>query len=277
MTTENSRLGDQRKTLEDMLFGMTTPIYINYASTVTGSGFFFKESPHSNKRRKIFEDIWLVTNRHVLFGNDLSRPGKLLEIRFKTRKKLLNGLPSWNILKIDRKELKRRIRVSSYIDEDVAVVKITDKVTEHHPDIDRGYGFFAVGEALLPEKAPVSWPPVEAGDDVIVVGYPHGQFDEQNLFPIVKSGCIATKWGAYVNGSRHFLLDRKLFPGSSGSVVITKPTILGSILTKQFLFLGVYEGEYNINYFSTAGKVWYGSLVSDIISKGVVVDSSTTK
>jgi hypothetical protein len=165
-------------------------------------------------------------------------------------------------LKIDGKELKERIMVSSSIDEDVAVVKITDKVKEYHPDLDRGYGFHAVSEALLPEKSPVSWPPVEAGDDVITVGYPHGLFDEQNLFPTVLSGCIATKWGALA--SRHFLLDRALFSGSSGSIVITKPTIIGSIVTKQFLFLGVYEG-----YFHMTGKVWHGSLVTDIISKGV--------
>ena len=44
-----------------------------------------------------------------------------------------------------------------------------------------------------------------------------------NLFPIVKSGIIASRWKTGFKGKPYFLIDAKLFPGSSGSVVITKP------------------------------------------------------
>jgi hypothetical protein len=266
MTTENSSLDYQEKTLEDMLFAISTPLYVNNMSDITGSGFFFFESPKSNRKEKKYEDIWLVTNWHVLFGTDSSRPQKLSEIKFRTRRKTPSGSPSWNNLVIYSEDLKKRIRISRDTNEDVAVVKVTDKIEKVHPDIDQGYGFFAVSRTLLPDKSAVF---AEVGDDVIVVGYPQGIYDEENLFPIVRSSCIATRWGAYVNGFRYFLLDRKHHPGSSGSIVITKPITTETSTTKQFLFLGIYEGELFRNTWPTdTGKVWYGSFVNDIINNG---------
>lgn len=87
MATEDSISDYQEKTLEDMLFAITSPLYVNNTSDMTGSGFFFFESPKRNKKEKEkkYEDIWLVTNSHVLFGTDLTRPGRLSEIRFRTK------------------------------------------------------------------------------------------------------------------------------------------------------------------------------------------------
>ena len=91
---------------------------------------------------------------------------------------------------------------------------------------------------------------VEASSDVLIAGYPKGFYDHINLFPIVKSGIIASRWGAGFQGQPYFLIDAKLFPGSSGSVVISKPIDLvvkdGQVMLaseKQFAFLGVYSGE----------------------------------
>ncbi|MDX1921345.1 MAG: hypothetical protein SFU25_11510 [Candidatus Caenarcaniphilales bacterium] len=62
----------------------------------------------------------------------------------------------------------------------------------------------------------------------------------------VKSGIIASKWRAFYNGNPYFLVDCKLFPGSSGSIIITKATGLGSAVGsfEFFQFLGVYSGEF---------------------------------
>ena len=93
---------------------------------------------------------------------------------------------------------------------------------------------------------------VEASSDVLVVGYPRGFYDNVNLFPIVKSGIVASKWGAAFQGDPCFLIDAKLFPGSSGSVVISAPIDMvmkdGRILVlkndeKAFALLGVFSGE----------------------------------
>lgn len=91
---------------------------------------------------------------------------------------------------------------------------------------------------------------VQASDDVIVVGYPRGFYDEVNLYPIVKAGIIASRWGAHFGGKPYFLIDAKLFPGPSGSIVVSKPVDFvvrdGRVLRaqeKQFAFLGIYSGE----------------------------------
>jgi len=144
----------------------------------------------------------------------------------------------------------------------------------------------AVMEENLPGKNKIN---VEVSDEAISIGYPKGFYDELNLFPIVKSGIIASRWGAYFNGNPYFLIDAKLFPGSSGSLVISRPInqIMegGKIFTskeKQFAFLGVYSGEpfrqstplefddmtiirkegFNV------GIVWYSHLVVEIVKNG---------
>jgi hypothetical protein len=81
-------------------------------------------------------------------------------------RKTSSGSPSWNNLGIYGGELKERIRISQDRNEDVAVVKVTDKIEKVHPDIDQEYGFFAVSGTLLSDKSAVF---VEVGDDVIVV------------------------------------------------------------------------------------------------------------
>ena len=75
----------------------------------------------------------------------------------------------------------------------------------------------------------------------------------------MKSGIIASAWGYNFNGLPIFQIDAQLFPGSSGGLVISKPTNIAMIdgnlkynKIKQFVFLGVYSGEFkwyeNIRY-----------------------------
>ena len=106
----------------------------------------------------------------------------------------------------------------------------------------------------------------------------------------MKSGIVATRWGSNFNGNPFFLIDAKLFPGSSGSIVISKPTDVvvenGQIFhnpEKQFAFLGIYSGEpyqqqqpIEFDDFTlirksgfNLGIVWYANLVEEIIHHGV--------
>jgi hypothetical protein len=131
---------------------------------------------------------------------------------------------------------------------------------------------------------------VQVSDDVIVAGYPHGYYDDVNLFPIVKSGIVASRWGANFRGMPCFLIDAKLFPGSSGSIVVSKPIDIivrdGQVLSapdKQFAFLGVFSAEpfmegrvidaetiiitEKVSF--NVGIVWYAGLIEEIIESGV--------
>ena len=130
---------------------------------------------------------------------------------------------------------------------------------------------------------------VEVCDDAVTIGYPKGFYDTLNLFTIVKSGIIASRWGANFNGLPYVLIYAKLFPGSSGSLVISKPTNqlisnnkLFTSTEKQFAFLGVYSGEpfrqstpIEFDDFTIVrkdgfnlGVVWYSYLIPEILNTG---------
>jgi hypothetical protein len=272
MTEEDPEFGHHERNLEDILRGITTPLYINNDTAINGTGFFYFENPLSSagEPSKKYKNIWLVTSRHVLLSDEKKAPS-LKMIEFRTRR-INCHKPSWNKIKINTSDLEERLKVSSDTTVDIAIIKITDKIEQYHPNLDNDFGFFAVSDKILPENINFK---VESGDDVLVVGYPRGFHDMENLYPIVRSSSIASKWKANFNGFACFIIDRKHYPGSSGSLVITKPTNIivskGEIATsgvKQFAFLGIYSGKLNPNYHDIdTGYVWYGSLIKNIIRK----------
>src|ERR1039457_2341925 len=74
------------------------------------------------------------------------------------------------------------------------------------------------------------------GDEIYMIGYPAGLYDERNASPIWRIGIIATsplvgyaftplyqkayKLPSFIDG---FLVDAPVYPGSSGSAVVIKP------------------------------------------------------
>ena len=147
---------------------------------------------------------------------------------------------------------------------------------------------YHLSEYNLPENQPLK---IEVSDDILVASYPRGFYDYDNKFPIVKSGIIASAWGKNFWGDELFEIDAQLFPGSSGGLVISKPKNIAIIdgklkysANKQFVFLGVYSGEYiwkdtvkidNTDYEVDKsyglGNVWYSYLVPQILSSGIKI------
>jgi hypothetical protein len=56
-------------------------------------------------------------------------------------------------------------------------------------------------------------------EDVVMVGYPNGIWDQQNNMPVFRKGITATHPNLNWNGKPEFLIDAACFPGSSGSPV----------------------------------------------------------
>jgi hypothetical protein len=87
MATGESRQNYQGRDLENMLHGVTTPLYIDDSTEANGTGFFYYVPPKTksvnSELRPIYEDVWLVTNRHVIFGKDNNF--KPRRIKFHTR------------------------------------------------------------------------------------------------------------------------------------------------------------------------------------------------
>lgn len=59
-----------------------------------------------------------------------------------------------------------------------------------------------------------------AVEDVIMIGYPQGLWDDHNNLPIVRRGITATPPAIRFKNKAEFVIDCACFPGSSGSPVI---------------------------------------------------------
>jgi len=255
------------------------------------TGFFFRTltSPDSQGNRNGIDD-YLVTNRHVIFskstGVEVLADNLIFALRYVDR--ATNSI-QWYQIPISNTDLRQRAFVSPDSNIDVGVIKIGDivqNVIRNNPNTLFGYD--AVTEGDLPIQNGID---VDVCDDTVVIGYPRGYYDTKNLFPIVKSGIIASAYNVLFNNHPYFLTDVKLYGGSSGSLVITKPSYQAYIsgkstafTEKKFSLLGVYSGEpiyprspvqideeltiiKNSSY--NLGIVWYSSLIMDIINQNV--------
>ena len=277
--------------VDDTFHGISTLLLTGFQGRqIQGTGFFYDELAPEDPNTKGFywrevEATWIVTNRHVLLpkveGNEIIPD----TITFHVRKVVGQGIV-WEPVILDVTEIKKRLKLHTDSEVDVAILRVDDLLRERMKPGNIYMTLSSVSEEDLPENKNIS---AEVADDVVIIGYPKGFYDEKNIFPIVKSGIIATRWGMNFNDMPVFLIDAKLFPGSSGSIVVTKP--ISSIVAEgpmkderetQFAFLGVYSGEpfrqqepidldditiirkdsFNV------GTVWYGKLVVDIVKKG---------
>ena len=280
-------------TLDDRFNTISTIIITNLQGKGSqGTGFFYQEQEKKDTEKKegqwvAIKKLWLITNKHVLFVKDKTGKEQIPDT-FTFHLRRINGKHiEWFPVVLTKDELKKRTKIHTNPIVDIAAIEIIDLVTELIKDKNNTLTqWTAVMEENLPGKNKIN---VEVSDEAISIGYPKGFYDELNLFPIVKSGIIASRWGAYFNGNPYFLIDAKLFPGSSGSLVISRPInqIMegGKIFTskeKQFAFLGVYSGEpfrqstplefddmtiirkegFNV------GIVWYSHLVVEIVKNG---------
>ena len=81
----------------------------------------------------------------------------------------------------------------------------------------KDYFFVPLGRALLPmHELLESLSPME---EIVMIGYPNGIWDETHNLPIIRRGITATHPRIDLNGKAEFLIDAACFPGSSGSPV----------------------------------------------------------
>lgn len=228
----------------------------------------------------------------MLFSKDLYKrknPKFPTAIEFYLRKiKPGSEIPVWDTIRISQRDLQllTKLHVDSVVD--VVAVDITKYLLPRLLKGDSLYYYAAVSKANFPNPdMPIglSGYGTTTGSEILAVGYPRKFYDTYNLFPTIKAGIIASKWKAKYEGYNFFLIDCKLFPGSSGSIVISKFSTYGDVDLQtfdRFEFLGVYAGEYlrfeqeNVKFddmiitkkwdFNT-GNVWYYYLIEEIISQ----------
>ena len=261
-----------------------------------GTGFYYSTlapAEGEGPQWRQVEDMWLVTNRHVLIPKD-DNDREMRPIRLTFHLRSIDGLGrlTWDPVEVDADAISSLTKLHPDDSVDVAMLNISEIFTSRIKGDQR----YAQPVFLHSDKfAGKNKIQVEASSDILVVGYPRGYYDHVNLFPIVKSGIIASRWGVGFEGQPYFLIDAKLFPGSSGSVVISKPTDLvvdnGRMMyatEKQFAFLGIYSGEPQLEEKPVAignlivtqktgfdlGIVWYAELLEEIIDQGISLSDS---
>ncbi len=93
---------------------------------------------------------------------------------------------------------------------------IIHHVEKHFTSEDEKLFYRAISEQQIPTLQ--DWDDVSVGDDIFVVGCPHGLEDERNKRPLVRKGVIATL--GKETDRPNMLIDVPTLEGSSGSPVI---------------------------------------------------------
>ena len=290
---------DNHLSVNQQILEMTTIVNCQsskYRYTSQGSGFFYSElakepsGPINEEKQLGWYQVlgtWLVTNRHVVFpqivapvkGQKIETVPDSFTFNFK---EVIGDEVKWIPVTLSQNDLLKRTLLHADDTVDVVAIKVDDLATnlilsKAHPNM---MSSCKVTDRDLPSSSPLT---IEATSDVVICSYPHGFYDTVNKYPIVKSGIIASSWGKPFNGTRTFLVDANLFPGSSGGLVLSKPTdiarINGKVMHsdyKHYVFLGVYSGQYNYvgkNPDGTTkvesyglGIVWYSDLVHEIVN-----------
>lgn len=181
---------------EDVIYGVTTIInaYPNDFYKAQGTGFFFHEykadslMKYNNPINSNLKNVWLVTNNHVLFGDDFkAHPITPNAVQFYLRKKQLNKPPKWDTITIKKVDFLRLVK--SHPNADVAAINITEYIKGIIQG-DTSYIYNAVSKVNFPyEKTGInvnSEYNLQVGREIISLGYPKEFYDTYNLYPTVK-------------------------------------------------------------------------------------------
>ena len=222
----------------DDVFNRIATLVLSTTSKGTGQGtaFFYQQLEPPKLRTQQpqwrgIEKVWLVTNRHVLVPKFDGQELFPSSITFYLRR-IKDDQIQWDPVTLSNEEVRKRARFHEDHDVDVCLLDISDILIEKGKagNLVPWYGLSSenfVGNNKIS---------VEAGDDILVIGFPRGFYDDLHLFPIIKAGIIASRWGVPFRGKPFFLIDAKLFPGSSGSLVISKPREF--VIEKNQIFTG---------------------------------------
>ena len=272
--------GADKEDFDSKLNRMTTLIVAKtpQGHIAQGTGFFYSVSdsvtPGGPQYQWVQTDIWVITNRHVVMPsvNGVETQPSSISVHLQRLDAL--GRLEWVPVTLTSDDMKVRVRLHPDENVDVAAIDMLGLLSQEMESNKDRFTYmspFCLSRNLLMRNNPKLQ--IEASSDVLVVGYPKGYYDDVNLFPIVKSGIVASKWGAEFRGDPCFLIDGKLFPGSSGSVVISKPVDVvvddGQLFIigdgkKAFALLGIFSGAFeDLDY--GFGVAWYAETIGELL------------
>lgn len=153
--------------------------------------------------------VFLVSNRHVFDGL------QTIYLKFNHG----NSIKRYPLVLADDKGNKDW-RAHEDPSVDVGIVLINAQML-----IDDGVTFTFIKDdsfAYLEDMARLN---ITQGDEVYIIGFPHGLAGIEKKYAIVKSGIISRLDEEIIETNKSFLIDSSIFPGNSGGPVILKPNM----------------------------------------------------
>ena len=199
--------------------------------TSIGTGFFFSfEIPEGNV-------VTLVTNKHVVMG---ATSAKIYVSRSDGDQALFGQFNSWDIEDFNQ-------TVVSHPDPnvDLAAFPVGGIFQEMESAGTPAYYRSFVAKNI-PNQIEIK--ALTAIENILMIGYPTGIWDQANNLPIIRRGITATPYKRNYNGREEFMIDCACYPGSSGSPIIIADNVHlnnndGSLtFSSRFHLLGLLWG-----------------------------------
>ena len=170
----------------------------------TGTGFFFNFAEEGDHHIPA-----IVTNKHVVAG---ASRGRFHITLANESGEPLNGRHQG--IQVDDFQARWILHPSPEVD--LCVMPIAPLITVANQQNIKFF-YIAVNRSFIPSQMELS--DLTALEDIVMIGYPNGIWDETNNMPIIRKGITATHPNIDYNSRPEFMIDAACFPGSSGSPV----------------------------------------------------------
>lgn len=139
-------------------------------------------------------------------------------------------------------------------DVDLCIIPIASYLNQVQERKVKPYLFF-LDSTIIPTGE--QWSQLTPLEEIIMIGYPNGIWDQTNNLPIIRQGITATHPNIDYNGKKEFLIDAAVFPGSSGSPVFiynegSYPVPTGLAIGNRVLLVGI---TYAVHQHTATGEI----------------------
>lgn len=218
-------------------------VKIECSNNTSGTGFFFDIEVGENQ---VVPTI--ITNKHVIEGVTAIRLIFSLNDYFSNSQKVVEKFEV-------HYDIQNAVIYHSDPEVDLCAIIITLIIEEQ---IQRNLNFQIAKLTVdnIPTDAELE--KLRFVEDITMIEYPNGIFDQKNNLPIFRRGSTATHTGVDFDGREECIIDMTITPGSSGSPVFIYNSNgfndgNGTIhMEERLIFLGINKAVYVLN---TIGKI----------------------